>query len=441
MTAAWLLALSAFLAGAAHAATPIQTWKTANGAKVLFVENHSIPVIDVSIEFDAGARRDPKGKSGLASLTNAMLARGVVAAEGNRPEPSLSEAQILDGFADAAAQRGGSVGLDRAGMTLRTLSSPAERDAALLLLARVIAQPSFPEDFLARDRARAIAALRESLTKPEVLASRAYMQALYGEHPYGMQPTPESLESITRDDIADFHRSHYVSGTAVITIVGDTKRSEAEAIAEELAARLPADEREPLPALPTVPASGASERRIPHPAAQSHILIGTPALVRGDPDFFALMVGNYTLGGGGFVSRLMNEVREKRGLAYSVYSQFSPLAQAGPFQIGLQTKKAQSAEAIGVVRATLADFLRNGPSEAELRAAKDNLINGFALRIDTNRKLLDQVAVIGWYDLPLDYLDTWTQRIAQVRRSDVTAAFGRKLNQDRLATVVVGSSD
>lgn len=438
---ALLLALSALTAYSAHAAIPIHTWKTANGVKVLFVENHSIPVIDVSVEFDAGSRRDPQGKSGLASLTNAMLARGISAAEDRQPEPALAEAQILDAFADAAAQRGGSAGLDRAGVTLRTLSSPAERDAAILLLARVIAQPSFPENFLARDRTRAIAALREELTKPEAIASRAFMQALYGNHPYGVQPTPESLASITRDDVAAFHRTHYVANGAVIAIVGDATRKEAEAIADQLTVRMNVGEREPLPTLPTVPAAVASERRIVHPAAQSHIMIGTPALKRGDPDFYALTVGNYVLGGGGFVSRLMQEVREKRGLAYSVHSHFSPLAQTGPFQVGLQTQKSQSGEAIDVVRAGLADFLKSGPTEAEMKAAKDNLINSFALRIDTNRKLLEQVAVIGYYDLPLDYLDTWTQRINQVRRSDVAAAFGRKLNADSLATVVVGASD
>jgi zinc protease len=188
-----------------------------------------------------------------------------------------------------------------------------------------------------------------------------------------------------------------------------------------------------------VPASHAEEERIAHPASQSHILVGAPAITRGDPDFFALTVGNYVLGGGGFVSRLTREVREKRGLAYSVYSYFSPMAQPGPFQIGLQTQKAQTNEALKVVRDNLAAYLRDGPTPAELKAAKDNLVGGFALRIDNNRKILDNIAVIGYYNLPLDYLDTWTANVARVTAADIKAAFNRKVAIDKLVTVVVGA--
>jgi zinc protease len=182
------------------------------------------------------------------------------------------------------------------------------------------------------------------------------------------------------------------------------------------------------------------EERIAHPATQAHILIGAPALARGDPDFFPLTVGNYVLGGGGFVSRLMREVREQRGLAYSAYSYFSPLAQPGPFQAGLQTQKEQADEALKVTRSTIAAFLREGPTPQELKAAKDNLIGGFALRIDNNRKILDNVAAIGFYNLPLDYLDTWTAKVAKVSAADIKSAFNRKISPDRLATVVVGST-
>jgi zinc protease len=187
-----------------------------------------------------------------------------------------------------------------------------------------------------------------------------------------------------------------------------------------------------------VPETRGQEQRIPHPASQAHILMGVPALARGDADFFPLTVGNYVLGGGGFVSRLTHEVREKRGLAYSVYSYFNPLAQPGPFTIGLQTKKEQTAQALKVVRETLDAFLRDGPTAAEVAAAKDNLIGGFPLRIDSNRKILDNIAVIGFYRLPLDYLDTWTERVKAVSIADIRAAFRRKLDAGALATVVVG---
>jgi zinc protease len=421
----------------AHAALQIQSWALANGARVLFVENHSLPMLDLSIEFDAGSRRDPTGKAGLAALSNQMLARGVQATAN---EPALSEAQISDALADTAAQRGGDAGIDRAGATLRTLSSPPERDAAIGLLARILAQPSFPADFLARDKARTIAQIREAQTKPEVIASEAFMRVLYDGHPYAMEASPESVATISRDDLVAFHRNHYIAGTAVIALIGDVTRTEADAIAQQLTQRLPLRAETPLPALPAIPPLRGQEQRIAHPASQAHLLIGTPALTRGDPDYFALTVGNYILGGGGFVSRLMREVREKRALSYSVYSYFNPLAQNGPFQIGLQTKKSQTDEALKVVRETLAAFLRDGPTAAELKAAQDNLIGGFALRIDNNRKILDNIAMIGFYQLPLNFLDTWTANVAKVTTAGIKTAFNRKIALDRLATVVVGAT-
>ena len=430
----FILLLALLITSGADAALKIQSWTLDNGARVLFVENHTIPMLDLSVEFDAGARRDPQGKSGVAALTNAMLARGIQAVAA---EPALNEAQISDAFADTAAQRGGSAGSERSGVTLRTLSANPERDAAIALIARILAQPSFPEDILARDKARTVATLKEEGTKPESIANKAFWQALYAEHPYARQATIASVGAITRDDLVAFHRDHYVVNRAVIALIGDVTRDQADAIAQQLTARL-AQSATALPALPPVPAAQASETRIAHPASQAHILIGAPALQRGDPDYFTLTVGNYILGGGGFVSRLTREVREKRGLTYSVYSYFSPMAQPGPFQIGLQTKKEQTEQALQVVRETLAAYLRDGPTPQELQAAKDNLIGGFALRIDNNRKILDNIAAIGYYQLPLDYLDTWTAQIAKVSAPGIKAAFARKIASDKLATIVVG---
>jgi zinc protease len=427
--------------GLSHAALQIQSWTLANGARVFFVENHTIPILDISVDFDAGSRRDPDGKTGAAALTNAMLARGLREATlpGPTPvmEPALSEAQISDAFADTAAQRGGGAGADRAGATLRTLSSRAERDASVALLARVLAHPSFPAEFLARDKARTIAAIKEELTKPEAIASRAFSRVIYGNHPYGKQPTVESIEAITRDDLLAFHAQHYVANRAVIAMIGDITRAEADAVAQQLSVRLP--QGAALPPVPEVPTPRGVEERIAHPASQAHVLIGAPALERGDPDYFPLIVGNYVLGGGGFVSRLTREVREKRGLSYSVYSYFSPMAQKGPFQIGLQTQKEQADQALNIVRETVAGYLREGPSVAELRGAKDNLIGGFALRIDNNRKILDNIAAIGFYNLPLDYLDTWTANVAKVTIAEIRAAFNRKIALENLSTVVVGA--
>jgi zinc protease len=433
------LIVAFFACSAANATLPIQHWTLENGARVYFVESHALPMLDISVEFDAGERRDPEGKAGTASLTNAMLARGLRDARlpDGGTEAAMSEAQISDAFADIAARRGGGASEDRAGASLRTLSSKAERDAAIAMLGRLLAQPSFPEPLLERDKARTIAAIKEALTKPESIASKAFWRVAYGTHPYASEATVESVEAISRDDLAAFHATHYVANRAVIAMIGDVSRVEADAIARQLSERLP--QGKALPALPEMEAAKAAEEWIGHPASQSHILIGMPALERGDPDFFALTVGNYVLGGGGFVSRLTHEVREKRGLAYSVYSYFNPLQQRGPFQIGLQTQKEQTEDALKIVRTVVAEYLTEGPSQKELQAAKDNLIGGFPLRIDNNRKILDNIAVIGYYNLPLNYLDTWTDNIAKVSVSDVKAAFKRKLTLEQFNTVVVGA--
>jgi zinc protease len=428
------------VAAQVQAALNIQHWTLENGARVYFVENHSIPTLDVSVEFDAGARRDPKGKTGVAALTNSMLGRGIRVAKlpSGADEPALTEAQISDAFADIAAQRGGGPGIDRSGLTVRSLSSATERQQAILLLARLLAHPSMPEDFLARDKARTISSIKESETKPESIADKAFWRLAYGEHPYANEATVDSVTAITRGDLLQFHAAHYVANRAVIAMIGDINREQADEIARQLTARLP--QGAPLAAIAPVVVPKASEQRIPHPASQAHILIGMPALQRGDADVFALTVGNYILGGGGFVSRLTKEVREKRGLAYSVYSYFNAMEQPGPYQAGLQTRKDQADEALKVVREQITAYLQTGPTEAEFKAAKDNLIGGFALRIDNNRKILDNIAVIGYYQMPLDYLDTWTAQVAKLTLADIRSAFNRKLAMDKMVTVVVGGA-
>ncbi|MCD6682249.1 MAG: insulinase family protein [Burkholderiaceae bacterium] len=412
-----------------QAALPIEHWTTSNGARVYFVRADTIPMLDVRVDFDAGARLDPAGKAGLASLTAGMLDRGIEQAD---------EAQIAERFARIGARHGAGASDDRANVSLRTLIGERQADEAVGLLASILARPTFPESVLLRERQRITQALREAETKPEIIAQWTFDAMIYGSHPYGAHATPASIAAISRDDLVAFHRAHYDAGNAVVSMIGAIDRSRAERIAERLVRDLPVGGG--VEKVPDVkPLERADERRIEHPATQSHILIGQPSIARGDPDFFPLLVGNYVLGGGGFVSRLYEEVREKRGLAYSVYSYFSPKLQPGPFTIGLQTKKEQTDVALGVVRETLDRFLADGPTEQELQAAKDNLVGGFALRIDSNAKIVDNLAVIGFYRLPLDYLDRWTERVDAVTLAQVRDAFARVLDAKRMATVVVGA--
>ena len=335
---------------------------------------------------------------------------------------------------------GGDFDSDRAGLTLRTLSSATERDVALDILARCLQQPLFPEAVLAREKARLIAGLKEAETQPESIADKAFGKAVFGVHPYGWHTEVADVEKIQRAELEDFYRTHYSANHAVVALMGDITRAQAEAIAQQLTGNLPAggaDAHVP----PVLIRIKPSEQRIPHPASQSHILIGTPGVARNDEDYFPLYVGNYILGGGGFVSRLMNEVREKRGMAYSVYSYFMPMQQPGAFQIGLQTKKEQADEALKLVRQTLRTFVDKGVTEKELRAAKQNIIGGFPLRIDSNKKIIDYLSVIGFYELPLTYLDDFTAKVDKVTTKQIQDAFKRRIDPDSLATVIVGAPD
>ena len=300
------------LSGVAHANLPIESWTTPTGTRVLFVRAAAIPMLDINIDFDAGGQFAPVNKTGVAGLTLELLDK---AAKVNGQ--LKDENQLADAFADLGAILTGRASIERASVQLRTLSNPTERNQAVALLAAILQQPQFPESVLAREKANLIAALREAETRPESLLDRHFSALLYPNHPYGYRPTPESVSQITVADLQAFYQAHYSAPRAVISMIGNLTRAEAEAIAQQLTANLPAGITRPALALVQTPQQ-AQQKRIAHPASQAHIAIGLPAAVRGDPDYFPLLVGNYVLGGGGFVSRLMHEVREKRGLAYSV---------------------------------------------------------------------------------------------------------------------------
>lgn len=423
---AGLLAFS----GNVEAGVKIQNWQTASGAEVYFVENHDLPIVDVSVNFAAGSARDTVEKSGLAGITRYMMTLGAA---------GMSDEKIANKMADVGAILGGDFDADRAGFKLRTLSSEREKTQALAVFTKILQQPDFPENVLEREKARIVSGLQESATQPESISSKAFMKALYGSHPYSLDDSGEvdTVAKIKRDDLQSFYKQYYGAKGAVVAIIGDLSREQASAIADSITSGLPnAPAANPIPAvsLPTQ----ALEKRIAHPASQSHILLGYPGIKRGDPDLFPLYVGNYILGGGGFVSRLTEEVREKRGLAYSVYSYFMPMGEVGPFQVGLQTKKDQAEDALKLVRETLDKFIQNGVTEAELKAAKANIIGGFPMRIDSNSKILDYLAVIGFYKLPLNYLDEYNSNVEKVTVAQIKDAFSRRLKTENFVTIIVG---
>ena len=427
----------------AQAALPIQHWTQPSGARVYLVESHAIPMVDVQIDLDAGSRRDPAAQAGLASVMAGQMASGMRAhPQGQGPyAQAMDENQIGEAWADLGASFGGSAGADRMSFALRSLSYPDLLDKAVALAARQMAHPAFPEAMWLRDRERMSAAIRESLTKPATLVQHHFASAVYGTHPYGYRTTPETLSRIGVQDLQRLHAQSLQTCRATVSVVGALTRAQTDALVTRLLALWPNKAAcKPLPAVPEVAAlTQAQSLTVPFDSAQAHVLIGQPGYPRSDPDFFALLVGNHILGGGGFVSRLTEQVREKRGLSYSVYSYFSPGLHAGAFTVGLQTRPDQAAQAVAVAQEVVQTFVREGPTEAELKAAKSNLVGGFALRIDSNRKLLDNVANIAWNRLPLTYLDTWTQQVERVSLGDVRRAMARVLQPERMVTVVVGA--
>ena len=428
----WLLSAAMLISAlSAQAAVNIQHWQTSSGAEVYFVENHDLPIVDLSVNFAAGSARDAAEKSGLAGITRYMMTLGAA---------GMNDEVIANKLADIGAVLGGEFDGDRAALKLRTLSSEREQKQALDVFGKILQKPDFPSSVLAREKARIISGLEESATQPEGMVNRAFMTALYGSHPYSLDESGEiaTVAKLSVADLQAFYQQYYRANGAVIAMMGDLSRAQAEAIAESMASGLPKGPANPAIAQVTYPKAPVTQR-IAHPASQSHILLGYPGIKRGDPDLFPLYLGNYVLGGGGFVSRLTEEVREKRGLVYSVYSYFMPMAEVGTFQIGLQTKKEQADEALKIVRATLADFLAKGVTDAELKAAKANVIGGFPMRIDSNSKILDYLAVIGFYKLPLNYLDEYNSKVAAVTAAQIKDAFNRRLKPENFVTVIVGA--
>jgi len=428
----WLLSAAILMSAlSAQAAVNIQHWQTNSGAEVYFVENHDLPIVDLSVNFAAGSARDTAEKSGLAGITRYMTTLGAA---------GMSDEIIANKLADIGAVLGGEFDGDRAALKLRTLSSEREQKQALDVFGKILQKPDFPAAVLAREKARIISGLEESATQPEGMVNKAFMKALYGTHPYSLDESGEiaTVAKLSVADLQAFYQQYYRANGAVIAMMGDLSRTQAEAIAESMVSGLPKGPANPTIAQVTYPNTPVTQR-IAHPASQSHILLGYPGIKRGDPDLFPLYLGNYVLGGGGFVSRLTEEVREKRGLVYSVYSYFMPMAEVGTFQIGLQTKKEQADEALEIVRATLADFLAKGVTDAELKAAKANVIGGFPMRIDSNSKILDYLAVIGFYKLPLNYLDEYNSKVAAVTMAQIKDAFNRHLKPENFVTVIVGA--
>lgn len=413
------------------AAPKIEHWTLANGARVYFVESHELPIVRAQFVFDAGSARDEAGKGGLALLANHLLDEGTATLDGE------AVAQQLEAV---GAELSSDVERDMAMMSLRSLSDSRRLGPAVEIMAALVRAPAFPMRAFERERQRLLVALAREEQSPASISMRAFYHAVYGGHPYAHSTNGDerSIKALQRADLIAFHRQHYVGNNAILVIVGDLSRAEAEKLAQKLAGELPAGER--ATGLDAPKAIRAARVHKAFPSTQTHILIGMPGMRRGDPDYFALYVGNYILGGGGLVSRLSNEVREKRGLAYSAYSYFYPLRVEGPFVLGLQTRNGMAATALGIAHETLRRFVDKGPGEDELVAAKKHLTGSYPLRLDNSGKIAGYLAMIAFYGLPLDYLDRFNAQIEAVTLEQIRDAFRRRIDPARLVVVTVGGA-
>ncbi|MBZ4202838.1 MAG: insulinase family protein [Methylovulum sp.] len=413
------------------AAAPIQHWQTAQGSQVYYVHTEGLPMVDIQVVFDAGSVREAN-QWGVASLTADLLESGAGQWQANA---------IAERFERVGAIFSSGSSIDTASVSLRTLTDKPLFESAIDTLRVLISQPRFDDADFQREKNRSLAGLKQQQESPAEMAGLAFYEALYGSHPYG-HPSSGTLATVAAlnvNDVRAFYKSHYVAANAMVVIVGDLSKQQAEQTAITLVKDLPLGKVQPPVPEVTLPAQARSQH-IDFPSTQTHVLVGIPGTYRNDPDYFDLYVGNHILGGGGLVSKLFDEVREKRGLAYSASSTFIPMLKPGPFIASLQTRNDQTTQALQVLQDTLTHYINNGPTEAELQAAKKNIIGGFAMRFDTNKELANYVAMIGFYHLPLDYLDNFQQKISQVTVTSITHAFKQHVPVNQLQTITVGKS-
>lgn len=418
-----------FVSANAFAAAAIENWQTENGSRVYFVHTDALPMVDIQVVFDAGSARDGE-KFGLSSFTTNLLDSG--AGKWNAEE-------IAQRFESVGANFGATSSIDNASVSLRTLTDKPLFDKAIDTMHVILSKPTFAKKDFIREKNRTLAALKQREESPSELANLTFFKAIYGEHPYAHPNLGvlNTVEKFTANDVKNFYKTYFTASNAIVVIVGNLSKTDAEKTANLLVSDLPQGEK--LAPLPDVPAlTKATTQNLNFPSTQTHVLVGLTGTYRKDPDYFPLYVGNHILGGGSLVSKLFDEVREKRGLAYSASSSFMPLLKNGVFVASLQTRNDQTAQALDVLNQTVADFVKNGVTDSELTAAKNNIIGGFPLKFDSNKELVNYVAMIGFYQMPLDYLESFQQNVQNVTKEQIADAFKRRVDLNLLQTVTVG---
>jgi zinc protease len=414
----------------ALASPQIHHWTMANGARAYFVETHQIPMVQFAVGFDAGSARDPGSLNGIANFVNEMIEEGTADMDG---------ALVAERLESVGAEFSTGSGRDMSVFELRSLSDETLLGPAVDVFSKLMQNPTFPEDAIERTRDGILVGLKRSQQSPGSVASLAFYKFLYKDHPYGNPASgvEDGVRNIKRQDLLDFYKEYFVGANTVIAMVGDLSIHQAHTWADHIVGGLSRGAKPD--SIPEAVQLGKSHSlNVEFPSSQTHLMMGQVGMARDDPDYFPLYMGNHILGGSGLISRLAQNIREERGLAYSVSSFFYPMREPGPFLISLQTRNEQAALAEELSIDTLRGFVEQGPTAEELESARKNITGGFPLRISSNKKIAGNILSIAFYELPLDYLSTFSESINSVTLQQVKDAFQRRVFPDRFLHVLVG---
>lgn len=401
--------------------------KLPSGATLLVSEQPALPIVTVMAVLDAGSRRDPVDAFGVANMTAETLTEGAAGRSANEIAEAI---EFIGGSLNANA------GVDYTTVTLKVLSR--DIDQGLRLFADVLLAPTFPDEEIARAAESVLAGLRSAEDDPTEVAGRAFGRELYGDHPYAhpSEGTPESIVRIDRAAIVEFYRRHYGPARAAIVVVGEVQTDDvARRIGKALRDWQPRDAGPLRPAV--LAPAGERSVQLDRPVTQAAIVMGHSGVARANPDFEALQVMNYVLGGGGFSSRLMEQIRNRAGLVYGVSSYFSGGELPGSFRIIMQTKNESVADAAAMARAELIAVRDGGITEEELQDAVRFLTGSFPLSLDSNAKIASFLAQSWFFGLGLDAAERYLRKIEAVTLQDVHRVAREYLHPDQLLTVVV----
>jgi zinc protease len=426
-----VLVLLLLLTSSAQAKLDIQHWTTPEGTKVFFAQTKGLPILDIQLNFDAAASRDGD-QFGLASLTSSLLGTAT---------QYHNEEQIINTFESVGAQFSNSSLKDMSIVSLRTLTRQPILKKSLDIFTEVITQPSFEQKYLTREKRQTLRAIEAAKQSPASVASLAFDKAVFANHPYAHAKigTQKTIEKISLKDLKQHYQQFYVAKNLTIALVGDISRAQAKQVARQISHGLNVGQIAKTNSNIS-PLKQAKKIHIEFPSKQTHVLIGQTGINRSHPDYYPLYLGNHIFGGSGLTSILSDEIREKKGLAYSAYSYFTKMQSNGFFMMRMQTKNDQALEAKNIALQTLKNFRNNAIDIQKLQDGKDNIIGGFALETASNANILTYLSIIGFYDLPLDYLSGFTDKIKGISAADIQKSYARLIDMDKLIVLSVGAT-